>query len=809
MAEESARIGHRPERALRLAVAATAFSVLAYEITLTRVFSVLFRSLYVFLILSIAVCGLGLGSALAGLGRRSEVDQGLLVRPLLAFAALLPLPLVLLLTVGRGLVAEANGPVVALLTAVPYVAAGVFLARAFRRHAADAGRLYFFDLGGAGVAALASTFLVSQLGGLAVPLALGVVVSAAALVLARREPAWPAAVIVLGATAGFFASQLMTPWLDLPALTSRDQTKVKQLFRELSDPSLGAKILYTQWSPIARTDVESNNRTSSLFVWTDGDVPTLMEPFKGDLGQAQEYKRLIGFVPYALRPNPARVLAIGPGGGLDVLLALLGGARKIEPVEINPAIREVARRYGNFFGALYSRPEMDPGLIIDEGRSYLSRSSRTYDVIYLALAMSATTQQAGVALVENYLYTTQAFRAYWDHLSPDGLVALVIQHWALSDRTVVTAATALLEAGLTGPEIADRLVYLSIPEGIVGTPYRHLVLISRRPFSTEETDRLLVIVRDRGVQVRYLPRVHEPRPLDALRRAGMTGQQFGEAMAGQAQYLARAYPGGPLVRLSLSPVTDDKPFYVDLSPGLHPSLESLLRGTVAAGLLTIVAVLLWLAGKAGDGHNWPIRVRTGLRESLWPVLYFSGLGLGFLLGEVALIQRLALILGYPTLSLTVILLTLLLGGALGGWVANRGEPDMALARAVRVMVLVGLVQVLVTWVLTPVGQAVLAYPLPIRVAAVALLVAPMGFLMGQPFPTGLRHLGASHPAWVPAAWAVNGVLSVTGSVLAAALASMFGYRVVLLVGAMIYLLTALVGHVWRKDFPVMVVSGGA
>jgi len=788
-----------PGGAVRLAVAATAFCVLSYELTLTRVFSVLFRSPYVFLILSIAVCGLGVGSALAALGR-DEADEPALAGPLLALAVLLPLPLLVLLTVGRPLIAEARGATVAVLTAAPYLAAGLFLARAFRAHADDAGRLYFCDLSGAGLAALVTARFLSAVGGLAVPLWLGAAAAAAALVLDRGRRRGAAALLLV-LWAGLGVAQQQRPWLDLPPVTSRDEARVKPLFQELATPSAGAEVHYTEWSSVARTDVVSNTGTQTLFIWTDGDVPTQMEPFQGDLSRMASYDGFIGFVPYALRPKPERVLCIGPGGGLDVLLALRGGARTIEPVEINPAISRVVGRFRQFYGDLYSRPEVQPGLIIDEGRSYLSRSPRRYDVIYFALAKTATTQQGGMALVDNYLYTVEAFRDYYRHLSDHGLLALVFQSAPLTDRCLVTGVSALMDLGLDGNQIADRLAYLQIPTGFAQTPYQFLVLLSRSPFTPAERAQLKELAVARKLAPRFVPGLAEREPYRALRAAGRDAAAFTQAVADQSDYLTRLRPGGPLVRLKLTPVTDDWPFYADLAPGLNPLLVPLLRGSVLVGLLAVLTAWAVAAAQAGGGATWTARVAAGGREALGPTLYFAGLGAGFLLVEVALVQKLVLVLGYPTLSLTVILFTLLLAGAAGGAQANRGTPAQATQRLPAVFALLVALQVIGGWALPTLGDLVLAQPLPLRVAAVVAVVAPLGFLMGQPYPTGLRWLGVARPRWVPLAWAVNGVLSVTGSVLAASAASLWGYRCVMLLGGLLYLATALVGQWWWRPTP--------
>lgn len=616
-------------RLVRIAVATAAFATLAYELSLTRIFSVLFRSPFVFLILSIAVCGLGLGAVLAAiLDSRGDADRTDPARylgwPLLAFGLLLPVPLVLLLTVAQGLVADARGALVAVLTAAPYLAAGLFMSRAFRRHALDAGRLYFFDLCGAGLAALASVPILTRVGGLAMPLLLGALVLLVALPLLRgRRVAQAVAAAALVACVAATMAQVRSGWLSLPAVTSTDSTIAKPLFQELGDPAAGAKVLYTEWSAVARTDVVSNTGTETLFIWTDGDVPTQMEPFSGNLEDMASARGFIGYVPFGLRPSPERVLCIGPGGGLDVLLALLGDAKSIEAVELNPAMQNVVDRYRDFYGDLYQRPELGPGLIIDEGRSYMQRSTRQFDVIYFALAKSATTQQGGMALVDNYLYTEEAFDAYWSRLSDNGLLALVFQNPALTDRCLATMASALMKAGLSGDDIAERIAYMNIsPEVFASTPYQFLLLLSKRPFSDDERDVLKLL--GTGYQLRYAPGVAEFPPYANVRGVS-SGTEYAAALAARSDYLTRVEEGGPLVRLDLSPVTDDQPFYADLAPGLNPMLRPILNFSLWAGLLVILGALAWVAW--GGGVLRPeSRVAERLRGGVAPVAYFAGFG---------------------------------------------------------------------------------------------------------------------------------------------------------------------------------------
>lgn len=802
----------RPPLDALLAVAVVSFSILAAEIALTRIFSVLFRAPYVFLIVSGAIGGLGLGGIIVQLlplraERLPTWLAGLTAALSLALAA--PVLLLFVSPWGRELVSEAETAVVVTLPMATFCVAGMALALLFRQYAGWGGTLYFVDLAAAALAAPAAVLLLDRVGGINAPLALATAVAAVAALLAvraRRTALLAAAGALCLAGAVLLGTNLASPWIDLPPLkkpfkalddpTHPWYTLTKPLFADLADPAGAPKLVRTDWTAVSRTDVAADPSQDGYYVYTDGDVPTQMVPWDGTIESARrEYEHFIGWLPFRLAgAPPERVMSIGSGGGLDILLALAAGARRVDAVEINPAIPRVVAdpRFRHTYAATYRDPRVH--LVVDEGRSVLQRSGR-YDVIYFACAKTATTQTGGTALLDNHLYTTQAFRTYWDHLAPDGVLALVTQEGFLIDRLLITALEALREEGVPAAEGGAHLLTAQVPEErFAYGPYRFILLLRRRAWTPAEAASLPAALRENHLLPLYLPFV-QPR--------GSLGAAIDPAgdLAAMQRTVERQYPinadssGGSRGETrypNLAPVRDDSPFYVDVAPGLHPAVAQLLWGAaIATAVVLLLAALLGYralrkqqppAGEASAGDS---AGRDGQRVAA-AVLYFAMLGSGFMLVELALLQWFILLLGFPTRSLTVTLFALLLSSALGSSLTQRGSRADAARRLGGALPALVALLLLYRLGLPPLLDALLPLPLAGRVAATALILLPAGLLMGMPFATALRLLEGRAAALIPAMWSVNGVTSILGSVAAMALAKFVGYSGVLIAGALCY-----------------------
>lgn len=769
------------ERTIFITVFLLSLCVLAYEVALTRLFSVVLRYHFVFMVVSIAVCGLGLGGLalyqFANRERDARESLRFLARLSLAFSVSIALGLVFLLKV-----LLQYHPTWYLVTGVviliPFFFAGMFLACAFRLLAHESGRLYFADLAGAALASLLVIALLEFLGAINAVLAVAVLGCGCALMLAlaarapdgdsRRSPAADAfcsaaalALIVLALLVNGHGR-----FLDIPIVRAGDAVVTKPLFMELGNPASNARIIDTEWSAFARTDVVEERGRPVRYIYTDGEVPTHMIRFDGDLAKVDRLRKFIGYLPYLTGPKN-EVLCIGPGGGMDVLLGLLGGAKQIDGVEINPSIVRIVNRYGDYNGRIYQYPNVN--VVTDEGRSFLRRSVKRYDLIYLALTQTATAGNVGLALMESYIHTTDAFEDYLSHLTPDGRVVVITQEYSLLMRAFCTAIAALRAGGAADDaEAAACLALLRVPDDqLRATPYRHILLLKRSPFTSDELTRLRAESERIGLVPVFLPGFAESEPFSLVR-----------SPAGVAAVVDHARRE---LKANIEPCRDDCPFFFDLSFGVPGELIQLSIGALL--LIVLFSVFSVFTGRA-------LAVPRG--SLLTHFLYFSALGIGFMLIEIPLAQKMILFLGYPTLALAVILFSLLLGGAIGSYVSQRAV-RVGLGRGAFLAALAVVFLTLACSALIPAIQSQwLRQGLLHRSLITMLTLLPLGVALGMPFPTGLRALGQIQPALIPWAWGVNGVTSVVGSLLAVMMAKYVGFQTVLLCGAAVYFAAALI-----------------
>ena len=190
--------------------------------------------------------------------------------------------------------------------------------------------------------------------------------------------------------------------------------------------------------------------------------------------------------------------------------------------------------------------------------------------------------------------------------------------------------------------------------------------------------------------------------------------------------------------------------------------------------------------------------RSGRQHAdLAGLLYFIAIGLGYILVEISLIQRFVLFLGHPTYALTVVVFLLLLSSGAGSVAARRRILNSGHMRTLLVLI-VGLI-VLYAAALPSVLESAVGQPFSTKLLVSALLLVPLGFLMGMPFPAGLKSVAESGKSTVEWAWAMNAAASVLGSVSAMVIAIHFGLTITLGCAALAYLMATVFSRTWKNQ----------
>jgi hypothetical protein len=771
-----------------------AMMVLLLQIALTRIMSVSVSHHSAFLVLAIVMLGLA-ASAIAAfqhLNRQTNpVTPAVSIRA--AYRAALATCAALFLYVHVVSVnwAPWYRPLHIILAAATFYAAfyysGYVVASLLARYARDVARLYWFDLAGAAAGCLVIVPLLNHLSALEVVVlcAGGMALSGALLSrsmghrrdLIRGLVLTAGLLIVLGAVIGF---------PDLTRLRYRAGTSQSDL-------------LWERWNSIAKVSVmperpQAGWGTSRAFhgevapvYWLEIDNGAGTEIVKATAPREQlEFLRWdVTAAAYWLRPTHLdRVLIIGGGGGRDALTAVISGSRDVDVIELNPAVVEaVQERFGDFSGKLYSWPNVH--MEIGEARSTLSRRDQRYDLIQMSMVDTFAASMAGsLVLTENSLYTQEAFDLYLSKLTDDGMLS-VSRWYGPRQRGEVARVLGLLSDALHSQGVRD-------PENHVAVVYNHgymefsavTCIAKRSPFTSLERSALVKLCQEKQFTLLW-PEVE-----------GVTQHEFLDVRAALGPESMR--PRDP--EFDTAPPTDDCPFFFNARRPILSWVEAFRTGDMSMGsdatvtlggllVLMVVAGYFVVVRPLQEAQaSVPLAERRPLSQFRRPIAYFAGIGVGFMLVELALLQRYILFLGHPSYAMALVLFTLLLFSSLGS--ALSGLISDAAARSwVRWPLLAIPLLILVTAFGVP-DLLLLTHPWPLgaRLVLAAALIAPLALCMGMIFPLGVRLLSQDGlERYVPWMWGVNGICSMGAAVVGMCVAITLGYTAVLLLGLVAYL----------------------
>jgi hypothetical protein len=795
--DDGSRIGRHHYAGMGIISMAT----LLLELSLTRVLSVANWYHFGFLVISTALLGFGTAGVVLSLwtGLRERVPKDKALAGLsLAFGLVTIASFWVMQRIPFDpfdLLQDRKQVVYTLLyyavLAAPFFCSGLAIALLLTRGSLEVNRLYAADLIGAGLGCAAIAFVMPALGGpgsVVFSATLGLLAAAVFGMSRARGLAILSAVI--GVATLVFASM---------AERALPITVTPSKLHPLQPP--GRSPIYTAWNALSRVDLyetpampDQGRPDPGFAIIVDAGasgtaVADLSIGVRNYLAHAPEYRP--SGLAYLGKEHPS-VLIIGSGAGREVLEGLYFGASSITAVEINPIINDiVTKRMRRAWGGLFEQPEVH--LVTEDGRSFVRRSKDKYDAIISIQTMSTAALASGaLSLSETYVLTRDAFEDYIDHLTPDG-VLLVTRPQHQIPKLFATVREVFERRGLGSP--AGHLLAFRGPL----LPFGHRqfltgLIFKKSPLTPADiemaSERLGVgrpyVGSESGPpEIFYSPTSSPENPFETQLARLANALDLREIYASSSQLL--------------TPATDNRPFFNQNVrwTSLRPyQFRAVLTGGTKGDLelrpvaeITLLMLLVQAAGVAAVLILLPLasfdrkRLRVPRRWTF--LVYFAALGLGFILIEIVLLQRFTLFLGQPIYTYAVVLGSLLLFTGGGSYAANRFR---ATPRRVLPWVLMALLAAIgmVLLLMPPILSLTLGLALGWRVAVAVALVAPLGFLLGIPFPTGLRIVVNEATPLVPWAWAVNGFFTVIGSVAAMILGMALGFAAVLLIAGGCY-----------------------
>ncbi|MDG4552455.1 MAG: SAM-dependent methyltransferase [Candidatus Contendobacter sp.] len=788
-----------------LAIALLSAAALSYEILLMRLFSIIQWHHFAYMMISVALLGYGAAGAFVTLTQRPlrarftgafAITAGL-------FGATAPLGFLAAQNVGFNALEIlwdfrqlARLALIHALLIVPFGCAATAICLSFTTFPAHIPRLYAADIIGAAMGGLGSVGLLTimrpetALRGIAVA---GLAAGALAVWRGGQRRA-----VVGFALAALVILALPASWTELQSSPYKELAQTLQVagtrvVAETSSPLGVVTVVESPTAPFRHAPglslLASAEPPPQLGLFTDGDGLTAINRFDGRWEPLAYLDFLTSALPYHLLQRPT-VLILGAGGGTDILQALALGARTVDAVELNPRVVSLVQdRFGDFSGRPYSLPGVRAH--VGEARGFVEASAARFDLIEVALLDAFSAAAAGLhGLAESYLYTVEALEVYLDHLRPGGLLA--ITRWVTLPPRDALKLFATAVAALEARGVADPGTRLAMIRGWKTAT----LLVKNGPFTPDEIAAIQAFCAARAFDPAWYPGMTP----DVANRHNILDQPYFYEGA-TALLSARRADFVDRYKFVIEPATDDRPYFfrffrwnalpeilalkhrggLSLLEWGYPVVIATLAQAVVFGLvLTLLPLGLFLRREPGAG-----------RGAGDVALYFTALGLAFMFVEIAFIQKFILFLNHPVYAVAVVLTAFLLFAGLGSRVAERFQAAGQSRRGVRLAA--GMIAGLAlgyALALPSAFQHLRDLADGVKMGLSVLLIAPLAFAMGMPFPLGLAGVAARAPALTPWAWALNGFASVVAAVLATVLAIHWGFTTVVIVAVALYLTAA-------------------
>lgn len=750
------------------------FSTVVIEILYTRLFSVIYRSSFAFLMISLALFGYGLSGVFMSVSKIGKKENAIkfLEYFILIYALVLPFIYKITLTAAIDFLNLFNPfsnflllVLNCLALLIPFFAAGVSLVLIFTLYSSEIGSLYFIDLVGAALGGIALIPLITGFGPSKAILVIFFILSCLWFLISRLGKIKRSIVfilIVLSFLGMFNNSEELFPVV--PRMRKR---------AFLTHYERGV-IEHSKWSPINKIDVAPFVKGKKR-IWIDaGTMQSDLVKAPPDLRKMEPKEWIIGAMPYQLVSNKGSAFIIGSAGGFEVLCAISHRFKNIVAVEMDPEICDLVRnRYAEYIGNLFQRKGVH--LIVDEGRSVLKRLNRKFDVIQMVNSHNAdTVLSGGLSIAESYTNTVESFKDYWNHLNDDGFVSIV--HW-FGERMFSTAFQALREMGVKNPErkffVVEAEIYTFFFMKKGNLDARDIEILTR--FGKSKRRRIVYSPESKGNDIYYRLASGNYRQAIKDSSVNISPSRDNSPYFNQGNKIGQFRFENNYIKLKRQDVLN---FSLTYSNSVYLSILFI------SILFALIFIYLPLKTKAKDRAK---------RDSKL-VLYFFCIGLSFIIVEIILIKIFQLYLGNPAYSISVIIFSLLVSSGIGSLLSKRINNLFKDRTILYLALFVFCFLIIYALVLFKIIYLLIQFDLVLRLAISFVLISILGIPMGVFFPTGLRYLGDTDKIMVGWAWGANAFATVLGSAVTVIAAINWDFSVALGFAALSYLFAGIVYH---------------
>ncbi len=761
-------------RSVSLNILVVSAVVICFEIISTRISSVIFVQNYAFIILSLAILGLGSGG-IYSFYKTKPGEKSSEIRNIFGLFIFLSGSSLVLFIILEIILSITNPYIYFFFLFIPFFFAGIVYAEFFRNYANAGFKIYASDLIGAALGSVLSIYIFNLFNAANAVLFLALVLFISSVhyfnIEKKKQTFLYSALFCLTIALAVFGKKDLLGEIPIGDFPEKD------IYYTYDDPNIKPYIIDSRWSINGRSDlVEYNNRNIVKDLFIDGAAGSQMYEFNGNIAH---HDTLLNYlllhhsttIPFLFLTNEERksMLVIGPGGGGEILTGILGGVQTITGVEVNPDFVDIVKKYSDFNGGIYTNfPNVK--IEVAEGRHFIKSSRQHYNIIVLALPSTKQLQNIdGLASNENFLLTVQAIKDYLNNLNQNGqLIFTLHNRWELV-RLIVTTLYAFKENGIDNSDAVNHFM-------ILGSDYAPTIVIKKSAYTVDEIKAIVKVAESLPAdvpRVTYLPFLNNPVDNEV---ENILLQDIKDGRSSLKEIIASNSS-------DISPVYDDSPFFYKVDKGVPGDFADLLTATLVVALLSVIIPLRKTKSELKKNRKGREKGRVSL-----PLLIFISIGVGFMILEISLFQKFILYLGSPTIALSVLLGSLLVGMGVGSFFGGKIYAQDVLKRLKSISGLIVIAGVFLFIVHPLILNESLAFGLFIRAVVCFVLLLPFGFLLGIPFPTGIQLLKqdnlVKHIPWM---YGVNGIMSVLGSVLAVVLSMTWGFTLSFFAGLSMYL----------------------
>ena len=788
---------------LMIATALLSIALIAYQIAIIQLLSYVQWYHYANMVISIALLGFGAAGTLLSLQRNWLVKHSNILLPLLMM--LCSFTMVAAVEFGLGKFARFDSYLLfadrtqwlklfisSLSYLLPFLLGALALGIVFIIHVTEIGSYYFSNLVGSGIGAVLAALLAWYFIPVSLPLVMALIAMIAGLLLVTWKKQWYI-VVPLSIMIAFIVYRMIEP-------AKIKLSEYKSLSRTMNLPS--SRISIQKPGPYGMVQVVSADAlryAPGLSLAFNNEVPVKSAIFNnGDwFGPVDTWKVKDSFhvldyttmaAPYLLKKRN-KVLVLNAGSGLHVSQALDHGAFHVDAVEGHRGVHQLLlKELADVNDSLFHQPAVKTH--ITEPRSFLSATKNKYDLIQLPMVGALGGGSGLYAMREEYTLTKEALLSIWDLLEEDGV--MTITTWMDYPFRYSLKITSSLMETLNNAGITDHRSHLAAIRSWGTVTF----ILKKTPLSGSDTSVLRKFCNDYFFDPLWLPGL---RSEERIVYNEMSDSSFflyaDELLSGNREKLYKEYG------FHIRPATDDKPYFSQFLrwkslPQLAAVFGSQTVSFLELGWLIAVINFLMISLLAVLLILLPLLKlpRRGGNKG-WTVFYFSGLGAGYMLLEIVLIQKFILFFGNPVYAAAFVICSLLLSSGAGSYYSSRLLPTRTVMR--KILLLIVLILLLYTFFLSPLLYAVTGYPDFLKVFISLTLVVVPAILMGMPFPLGLRALEGCGEKNIPWAWGINSCVSVISAALASLLAVETGFSFVIFFAAVFYAISMLSMYLFK------------